>query len=480
MSPPGQLSPVLAEVVARGHDRGSYERWREQVAATGYCSRPVRLTGRTTAVDKATGEAVQTYSTAHEPDGTLLKACGNRRASVCPSCSATYRADAWQLIAAGLRGGKGVPDSVSGHPILFVTLTAPSFGPVHSRRERGGKVHPCHPRGPKKRCNHGRPLGCWQRHEADDDSLGQPLCADCFDVDAAVLWNAHAPDLWRRTTIYVRRSLARLAGMTVAECSRLVQVSYTKVAEYQRRGLVHFHAVVRLDGKQQDDPARWRPPPPPFDAQLLAEAIRTAAALVAAPLPAAGGGSCQHRRVARWGHQIDIRRVAAGPDGQLTAETVAAYIAKYATKDTEALGQLEPLEAEQDLERLQVTAHVSRLARAAWRLGSDSTLADLRLRRSAHTLGFRGHWSTKSRRYSTTFTALRRARMEWKVRRRLGGHDPVDPWGRHVSEQAAVVLGQWRYIGSGYRTVGDAWLAESAAADAREQRRIAREELTAA
>ncbi len=61
-----------------------------------------------------------------------------------------------------------------------------------------------------------------------------------------------------------------------------------------------------------------------------------------------------------------------------------------------------------------------------------------------------------------------------------GGREPVDPWGRNLSEQAAVVLGQWRYVGSGYRTVGDAWLAESAAADAREQRRAAREELAAA
>ncbi|MDP8929569.1 MAG: replication initiation protein, partial [Actinomycetota bacterium] len=398
--------------------------------------------------------------------------------SVCPSCSATYRADAWQLFAAGLRGGKGVPDSVGRHPILFVTLTAPGFGAVHSRRERGGTVHPCHPAGPKRRCGHGAPLGCWRRHEPDDDTLGQPLCAECFDAEAAVLWNACAPDLWRRTTIYMRRALARLAGMTVTECARAVRVSYTKVAEYQRRGLVHFHAVVRLDAKH-DDPARWEPPPALFDAQLLAQAIRTAAALVTVPLPGARG-SCRHRRVARWGPQIDIRRVADGPDGQLSAETVAAYIAKYATKDTEALGRLEPLEADEDLDRLQVTAHVARLARAAWELGSAPELADLRLRCSAHALGFRGHWSTKSRRYSTTLTALRRARMEWKIRRRLGGRDPVDPWGRHLSEQAAVVLGQWRYVGSGYRTIGDAWLAESAAADAREQRRAARLEFSTA
>ncbi len=41
------------------------------------------------------------YATDREPDATLLKACGNRRVSVCPSCSATYQADSFQLLAAG-------------------------------------------------------------------------------------------------------------------------------------------------------------------------------------------------------------------------------------------------------------------------------------------------------------------------------------------------------------------------------------------
>ena len=33
-----------------------------------------------------------------------------------PVLCATYRADAYQLLAAGLKGGKGVPESVAGHP----------------------------------------------------------------------------------------------------------------------------------------------------------------------------------------------------------------------------------------------------------------------------------------------------------------------------------------------------------------------------
>ena len=41
-----------------------------------------------------------------------------------------------------------------------------------------------------------------------------------------------------------------------------------------------------------------------------------------------------------------------------------------------------------------------------------------------------------------------------------------------------VIVASWAYVGAGYQTEGERWLALSAAARAREQRRIAREELT--
>jgi hypothetical protein len=88
----GELLPgVLQEVIERAGP--GYERWAEQVAATGYCTHPVRLRGRVEHTDAATGEVRTVYSTDREPDATLLKGCGNRRASVCPSCSATYQGD---------------------------------------------------------------------------------------------------------------------------------------------------------------------------------------------------------------------------------------------------------------------------------------------------------------------------------------------------------------------------------------------------
>ena len=92
-------------------------------------------------------------------------------------------------------------------------------------------------------------------------------------------------------------------------------------------------------------------------------------------------------------------------------------------------------------------------------------------------LGFGGHFSSKSRRYSTTLGALRRARVTYAIRRRRGDTLPLDAWGRPEDDQAVIVVATWSYVGSGYQTTGEAWLAASAAARAREARRIAKEEL---
>jgi hypothetical protein len=142
----GELLPgVLQEVIDRAGP--GYQRWAEQVAATGYCAHPVRLRGTVEHADPQTGEVRTAYSTSRERDATLLKACGNRRASVCPSCSATYQADSFQLLAAGLRGGKGVPDTVARHPRLFVTFTAPASARSIAAGRRGGWCSPATPTG---------------------------------------------------------------------------------------------------------------------------------------------------------------------------------------------------------------------------------------------------------------------------------------------------------------------------------------------
>ena len=150
-----------------------------------------------------------------------------------------------------MRGGKGVPESVAEHPMLFVTLTAPSFGLVHSRRtDAQGRARRCRPRRKAEVCRHGMRLSCSEVHDDDDPRVGEPLCARCFDYAQAVLWNAMAPTLWRYTSNAIPRELARLVGTSERKLRRRVRVSYVKVAEYQRRGALHFHILVRLDRAQ--------------------------------------------------------------------------------------------------------------------------------------------------------------------------------------------------------------------------------------
>ena len=171
---------------------------------------------------------------------------------------------------------------------MFATLTAPSFGPVHSRRMRGKTVLPCRPRRDAKtrRCPHGRDISCPTRHLETDPRLGQPMCPGCYDYQAAVLFNAYAADLWRRFTTYLPRHLARLPGSPRKSCAPWLRIRFVKVAEYQARGVVHFHAVIRLDAPGED----YQPPPPGITAE------RCATPSAWPPLPSLSSSSTRARR----------------------------------------------------------------------------------------------------------------------------------------------------------------------------------------
>jgi hypothetical protein len=174
---PGQATRTLdAELLERA-SRDDYQQWLSTALAAGGCVRPIRLSGTVRDIDPATGEILRDLNTGDLPDQAIYVPCGDRRASVCPPCAETYRADTYQLIRAGLAGGKGVPESVAIHPCVFATFTAPSFGPVYARVvTAGAKVARCQPRRKASYCPHGRRLSCGQRHKEDDACLGKPLC----------------------------------------------------------------------------------------------------------------------------------------------------------------------------------------------------------------------------------------------------------------------------------------------------------------
>ena len=122
------------------------------------------------------------------------------------------------------------------------------------------------------RCPHGRQLVCTKRHAEDDPRLGRPICLDCYDHAAHVVWNGWAGELWRRTIITLTRALRRLER---AHDIRL-RVSYGKVAEYQRRGVVHFHALIRLDRIDPADPDAVLAPPADITAAELVQLVTDA------------------------------------------------------------------------------------------------------------------------------------------------------------------------------------------------------------
>ncbi|GAA2959256.1 replication initiator protein RepSA [Streptomyces enissocaesilis] len=424
-----------------------FHRWEDQIRRTGGCSDPIHLTGWTLTKDKTTGETLHHYSTESEPGGRLRLACGNRRASRCPSCAWTYAGDTYHLIRAGLAGDdrRDVPATVRDHPRVFATLTAPSFGPVHNRPDRGT-------------CR------CGGRHSADVPELGTALDPETYDYAGSVLFNNHAGDLWMRFTTRLRREIAARAGLTQAELKESARLSYGKVAEFQKRGAIHFHAVLRIDGPDGPD----TPPPSWATVGLLTDAIHAAARhnYTSVSAPAVDD---QPARTFRWGTQLDVRPVTAFGDGSdITEQAVASYVAKYATKAAENTGTLDRRIGElSELDRHGVPDHARRLIAACHLL--DPLYPERRLWAWAHMLGFRGHFSSKSRRYSTTLGELRQARADFRAaqeRQSLGMDDRAP--------DTVLVLTDWQYAGHGH-SPGESVLAATIARDLRLNRETARE-----
>jgi hypothetical protein len=425
------------------------------LANAGTCAHPIRLVGGRAVIEAATGVLLDS-STGRQ----ITVSCGNRRASKCAYCSTLYKYDAYNLVAAGLRGGKDVPASVSDHPAVFLTLTAPSFGPVHRGPDKKGHLRRCQPRRDGS--------GCFRWHGDADPLIGTPIHSETYDYAGHALFNALAPDLWDATVREIRRSVAHLVGISRAELKRQAKVTFAKVAEYQARGIVHFHAVIRIDGP--DGPAS--PPSAWATVELLTAAIErgSARASVAAPESRALG-----EYAFAWGEQIKadpITSSALDTEGEITDTTVARYIAKYATKSTEITGAELPRIACRtcdgtgqttqqhpdlptlrvpcaacsgvgralDLDQWTLTPHTRRLIETCWLLGGIPELADLRLRQWAHMLGFGGHFATKSRTYSTTFGALRKERADYTA--------ALDPELAALADSPdVIVINHWAYAG---------------------------------
>ena len=218
--------------------------------------------------------------------------------------------------------------------------------------------------------------------------MGQPLCADCYDYRGHVEFSWHAPALWHRFTIALRRQLVR-----------------------------------RLR----------RPPLAGVDAGELVGLIVQAAANVRLRIETPAGTD-----VVRFGSQIEAQPVTSrvgGTDDRdgIAGRRVAGYLAKYVTKSVADFGLGTHRISPHAIATLPVCEHVRRIlhtiAELAHRPGRATMLTWL------HCLGFRGHITTKTRRYSITLQALRARRFRWQTMR---NHLPADATNRLTSRPTTM------------------------------------------
>nr|WP_100524203.1 replication initiator [Mycobacteroides abscessus] len=481
---PTTLDPsrVITQMVRRASSVG-FDAWWQRAQSVGFCAHPIQLVG----TDQYGRERV------------VWARCNNRRATVCPSCSDLYARDTWQLVAAGTSGGRHhIPATVAAHPQVFATLTAPGFGAVHTS---SGSVCRDHRRiWDFRRCPHGNPMWCNENHGHNDHKVGQPLCRDCYDYVSHVLFTWHLPELWRRFTITLRRNLTKQLKAAGVE-PKSIRVSFVKVVEMQARAVPHIHALIRLDPA---DPATDTTPATPGDhhdfgpaatsgggehrgptspvwespisaAELAALIHQTAASVtyeVAAPVADDEPGQTGTVTV-RFGAQIDTQPLTAEtpyaqagcepaqPGRRMSPHRVAGYLAKYVTKSLADFGISARRLSTEAIADLDISEHIRAILTTICELSGRGVA---RIGRWLHTLGYRGHITTKSRCYSTTMGKLRALRATW-TRNQAAKH--AVPQHDQDSQQFDAPIGAdevwWEFDRAGHATPGDRTLVISAA-----------------
>ena len=149
-------------------------------------------------------------------------------------------------------------------------------------------------------------------------------------------------------------------------------------------------------------------------------------------------------RTLAWGRELDTRPVTT--TGDLTDSKVAAYVAKYATKAAECTGTLDRRITPADqLAELPVRDHARRHIAECLRLAKLPAFGDLHLAAWAHMLGFGGHFSTKSRAYSTTLGTLRADRAAHQRETAIAAGLLPD-----LDGDTTLTVTDWHFAGRGY------------------------------
>ena len=260
----------------------------------------------------------------------------------------------------------------------------------------------------------------------------------------------------------IRRQLASSPGPAAAPGS---SCPYAKVAEFQRRGLIHFHAIFRLDGSTH--PRRTVPPRPASTGRCAGRrhppGRERSTWFATVPHPARPKGWD-----ITWGAQLDPRTVRMPPDDGRGHRRGGRLLPGQVRHQVHRGGRAVTC-------RITATTSASTATRPATRAGSSRRLAP----RQPHSPRLPGAapLGTHARlprplRHQKPPLLHHHARPPRRPRRHTAASTP-GPY--HGATRPSSPLTDLDWAGRGWRTTGDALLALSAAARAREHDQAARD-----
>ena len=253
------------------------------------------------------------------------------------------------------------------HTFYFVTLTAPSFGSVHRLDKHGTNPTKC---------------SCKKTHDATDPYVSTPIDTSRYRYREQVLWNVWSNDLYKRTQEKLRKVLP---GAEM--CS---------IREPQKRGVVHYHILVRVPATVPQK-----------------EAIKALKGMRKHSITRMGDKY-------EWGRQVDVKRVKT--DGDDLQKTVS-YISKLVGYTTKSLGITENVFSEPAMKFAKKLREVGATVKCHKRNceGSECTS-------EAHTeLGFHGQEFTQTDGWSffgVTYKSLREKAQAYAETQAAGSDDP--------------------------------------------------------
>lgn len=203
----------------------------------------------------------------HAWGGIIFVPCKSRFAARCLNCSRVYADDYKAIARSG--GPFERPDTAPECYYYFVTMTAPSFGEVHRVPKH---VEEKSISRETLRCK------CGEIHAATDTHLaGIPIEMHKYHWVAAARWNRDSGTLFNSWKANIR---SIFPGM-----------SYFGVREWQQRGSLHYHLIVRI----------------PL-AEIAGRSPRKIRNLIRRKIRATSATGLEGNKV-QWGKQCDVQEI---------------------------------------------------------------------------------------------------------------------------------------------------------------------------